>query len=136
FARRSSRLQSRSVVDPGSLSMRSRPSTGLDLDRLIRRDQLDAVRASVQQALPINMLLGLASFLVALHSGHGVVGGLWFTAAMAVNLMRLAVCRAPCAGLAMSPDQSPVSREAASRSIDRHLRLACLAALLSGSVWA
>ena len=116
--------------------MRSRPSTGLDLDRLIRRDQLDAVRASVQQALPINMLLGLASFLVALHSGHGVVGGLWFTAAMAVNLMRLAVCRAPCAGLAMSPDQSPVSREAASRSVDRHLRLACLAALLSGSVWA
>lgn len=116
--------------------MRPRPSTGPHLDRQIRRDQLDAVRASVQQALPINMLLGLASFLVALNSGYGAVGGLWFTASLAVNLLRLGLCRAPCAGLAMPPDELPISGEAAARSIDRHLRLACLVALLSGSVWA
>ena len=116
--------------------MRSRPSTGPHLDRQIRRDQLDAVRASVQQALPINMLLGLASFLVALHSGHGMAGGLWFSASLAVNLLRLGLCRAPCTGLAVSADESPIAGEAAARSVDRHLLLACLAALCSGSVWA
>ncbi|AWI91536.1 GGDEF-domain containing protein [Methylobacterium sp. DM1] len=116
--------------------MRSRPSTGPHLDRQIRRDQLDAVRGSVQQALPINMLLGLASFLVALHSGYGVAGGVWFSASMAVNLLRLGLCRAPCAGLAIAADESPIAERAAARSVDRHLVLACLAALCSGSVWA
>jgi len=116
--------------------MRSRPSTEPHLDRLIRRDQLEAVRASVQQALPVNVLLGLAGFLVALHSGHGAVGGLWFSTSAAVNGLRFGLCRAPCVGLAMSPGRAPISEEAASRAIDRHLWLACLAALLSGSVWA
>ncbi|TFZ55682.1 EAL domain-containing protein [Methylorubrum sp. Q1] len=116
--------------------MRSRSSTEPHLDRLIRRDQLEAVRASVQQALPVNALLGLAGFLVALHSGHGAIGALWFSASTAVNGLRFGLCRAPCAGLAMSPGRAPISEEAAVRSIDRHLWLACLAALLSGSVWA
>ncbi|KQQ14784.1 deoxyuridine 5'-triphosphate nucleotidohydrolase [Methylobacterium sp. Leaf123] len=116
--------------------MRSRSSTEPHLDRLIRRDQLEAVRASVQQALPVNVLLGLAGFLVALHSGHGAVGGLWFSASTAVNGLRFGLCRAPCAGLAMSPGRAAISEAAAARSIDRQLWLACLAALLSGSVWA
>ncbi|MBB2963311.1 bifunctional diguanylate cyclase/phosphodiesterase [Methylobacterium sp. R2-1] len=116
--------------------MRSRPSTGPHLDRLIRGDQLDAVRASMQWALPVNMLLGLTSFLVALHSGHGALGGFWFAASTAANLLRWSLCRAPCAGLVTSSDESPAAGETACRSIDRHLRLACLAALLSGSVWA
>ena len=115
--------------------MRPHPSAGPHLDRLIRRDQLDAVRASVRQALPINMLLGLASFLVAVHSGHGALGAVWFAASTLVNLLRLWLCRTPCPGLAMAPNEAP-SSAAAARSIDRHLRLACLAGLLSGSVWA
>jgi diguanylate cyclase len=116
--------------------MRSRSSTEPHLDRLIRRDQLDAVRGSVQQALPVNALLGLASFLVALHSGHGAAGALWFSASTLVNGLRFGLCRARCEGLAIAADGGTVFGEGASRSVDRHLRLACLAALLSGSVWA
>jgi diguanylate cyclase len=50
---------------------------------LIRRDQLDAMRGSVLAAIPVNMLLGLASILVAYRSGHGTVGAVWFAASCA-----------------------------------------------------
>ncbi len=116
--------------------MRPIPSSGPHLDRQIRRDQRDAVRASVQQALPVNMLLGLAGFLVAMHSGHGAAGALWFSASTAVNLLRLSLCRAPFADRMHPPDGSSIPAESAADAVDRDLRLACLAALLSGSVWA
>ncbi|MBD8908712.1 putative bifunctional diguanylate cyclase/phosphodiesterase [Methylorubrum zatmanii] len=116
--------------------MRLVRSAGPHLDKLIRRDQLESARASLQQSLPINGLLGLASFLVALNSGHGPLGGMWFSASIAVNLLRLGLSRAPCLGLATLPEGASSSREMAARSIDRHLQLACLAALLSGLVWA
>ena len=115
--------------------MRPVRSAGPQLDKLIRRDQLEAARASLQQSLPINGLLGLASCLVAIHSGHGTLGGVWFSASTAVNLLRLGLCRAPCPGLA-TPTDGTSSGETAARSIDWHLQLACLAALLSGLVWA
>ncbi|MEH3117531.1 MAG: EAL domain-containing protein [Methylorubrum populi] len=116
--------------------MRPYPSTGSHLDKLIRRDQLEAVRASVRQALPVNVLLGLAGFLVAAQAGHGMAGGLWFAASSAANLLRFGLCRAPCPGLMASADVSSAQAEEAARSVDRHLSLACLFALLSGSVWA
>lgn len=34
-------------------------------DALVRRDQLEAMRGTVLAAIPVNMLLGLASILVA-----------------------------------------------------------------------
>lgn len=97
--------------------------------RLIRRDQLEAVRRSVLIAIPVNALLGLASLLVAANAGLGRAGAIWFAASTVVNLLRVGLCRADCAGL-RGVDA------AAERSVDRHLSLSSLAALLSGLVWA
>ncbi len=97
--------------------------------RLTRRDQLEAVRQSVRIAMPVNGLLGLASLLVAGNAGLWRVGAVWFAASSAANLLRVGLYRADCAGL-RGVDA------AAGRSVDRHLTLASLAALLSGLVWA
>ncbi|AWN38246.1 putative bifunctional diguanylate cyclase/phosphodiesterase [Methylobacterium radiodurans] len=105
-------------------------------DWLIRRDQLDAVRRSVLGAIPINVLLGLAGTLVAAHAGEMRAGLIWFAVSTGVNLLRVGLCQAPCPGLALTPATSPEQAPAAARSIDRHLRLCWLAALLSGTVWA
>ncbi len=105
-------------------------------DWLIRRDQLDAVRRSVLQAIPVNALLGLAGTLVAAHAGELRAGLIWFAASTAANLLRAGLCRAPCLGLALTPATPPEQAVAAARSIDRRLRLCWLAALLSGMVWA
>ena len=82
-------------------------------------------------AIPINMVLGVIALVVAIHSGQGFAGMAWFAASTVANLLRLALCHAPCAGL--SPSAQP---EAAARSVDRHLRLVQASALLSGLVWA
>lgn len=105
-------------------------------DWLIRRDQLDAVRRSVLSAIPINALLGLAGVFVAAHADRTEAGLIWFAASSAANLLRVALCRARCPGLALTPATPPEQAVAAARSIDRHLRLSWLAALLSGTVWA
>ena len=105
-------------------------------DALIRRDQLEAMRGSVLTAIPVNMLLGLASLLVAFRSDHGSAGALWYAASTGVNLLRIALCRAPCLGLSLTADMPPRMAEAATHSIDRHLRANIAVAFLSGSVWA
>ena len=105
-------------------------------DSLIRRDQLEALRGGVLSAIPVNMLLGLASVLVAYRSGHGTVGAVWFAASTSVNLLRIVLCRARCVGLALTADMPPTMAAAAVRSIDRHLRACTVAAFLSGAVWA
>ncbi|GJE28881.1 putative bifunctional diguanylate cyclase/phosphodiesterase [Methylobacterium organophilum] len=116
--------------------MRLIRSVGPQLERLIRRDQLEAVRMSVQHAIPVNMLLGLTGALVALHASHGLAGGLWFGASTLVNLVRIGLCRAPNPGLGLTPETPAEQADEAAQAIDRHLRLACLAALASGLVWA
>jgi diguanylate cyclase len=103
---------------------------------LVRRDQLEAVRGSVLAAIPVNMLLGVASVLVAYRSGHGDAGALWFAASTTVNLLRIALCRAPCSGLSLTAEMAPDMARAAARSVDLHLRACTAAALLSGLVWA
>ncbi|KAA0123015.1 EAL domain-containing protein [Methylobacterium sp. P1-11] len=105
-------------------------------DALIRRDQLDAMRGSVLAAIPVNMLLGLASLLVAYRSGHGTAGAVWFAASTSVNLLRITLCRIPCLGLALTADMTPSLAAHAGRSIDRRLRAFTAAAFLSGVVWA
>ena len=106
------------------------------LDRLIRRDQLDAVRRSVLQAIPVNMLLGVFGTLVAVHAGQGRAGAIWLAASTVANLLRIGLCRAPCSGLSLTAEDPPERAAAAARETDRHLRLCSLAALLSGLVWA
>ena len=120
-----------------------RPSAGASLgpaapapNALIRRDQLQAVRGSVLSAIPVNMLLGLASVLVAVRSGHGQAGALWYAASTGVNLLRVGLCRAPCPGLALTEDMPRHMAAMAARSIDRHLRACTAAAFLSGLIWA
>jgi diguanylate cyclase (GGDEF)-like protein len=117
-----SALRSLQEVDPG-------------LGRLIRRDQLDAIRQSVLRAIPVNMILGLTGTLVAVQAGRGEMGAAWFAVSTLANVLRIALCRAPCAGLALDA-ATPPAAEAAARLVDRHLALSSLAALLSGLVWA
>lgn len=106
------------------------------LGKQIRRDQLEAVRSSVLNAIPINMLLGVTATLVAVHTGVGMLGASWLAASTSVNILRIALCRAPCLGLSLSEGMPPEMAQAAERSVDDHLRLACLIAFLSGLVWA
>ncbi|MFE1602974.1 putative bifunctional diguanylate cyclase/phosphodiesterase [Methylobacterium sp. ID0610] len=111
-------------------------SAAPNLGDLIRRDQLEAVRQSVRNAIPVNMILGVTGTLVAWEAGHGTAGLIWLGLSSAANLLRISLCRAPCLGLSLTASMPAEMAAAAARSIDRHLRLATLAALLSGLVWA
>ncbi|MGU3406316.1 putative bifunctional diguanylate cyclase/phosphodiesterase [Methylobacterium brachiatum] len=115
-------------------------ATSDDPDRrsqaLVRRDQLEAVRRSVLTAIPVNMLLGLASVLVAFQAGNGRAGLIWYAASTGANLLRIGLCRTACPGLALTAAMPPDMAQEAARSLDGHLRACTLAALLSGLVWA
>ncbi|MGF3021793.1 putative bifunctional diguanylate cyclase/phosphodiesterase [Methylobacterium aquaticum] len=119
----------------GPGSDRPRGGDSPDLSASIRRDQLEAVRRSVQHAMPVNALLGVTGAVVAAHAGLGRAGLAWFAMSSAVNLARFGLCRAPCLGLAAPEGARPGQARAAAQAIDRHLRLATLAAFLSGLVW-
>lgn len=106
------------------------------LSRMVRTDQLVAVRRSVLAAIPINIALSLGVMLVAFNSGRAVGGLWWLLLSLAVNAARIVICRLPFApspgvtperGVAVSPDAKPV---------EWHLRLAALCAAASGGVWA
>lgn len=103
---------------------------------LVRRDQLKSMRASVGTAIPVSMLLALASMLVAYRSGYGEAGAIWFTASIVAQLIRLGLCHVPCHGLGLTSDTPRAMAGAAIRSVDRHLGASIAAALLSGLVWA
>lgn len=103
---------------------------------LVRRDQLEVMRGSTLAAIPVNMLLGLASTLVAYRSGHGEAGAIWFAISTVANLLRIGLCRMPCLGLSLTADASPALTARTAQSIDRHLRACIAAACLSGTVWA
>ncbi len=94
------------------------------------------MRGSVLAAIPVNMLLGLASMLVAYRSGHGEAGAIWFALSTIVNLIRIGLCRAPCLGLGLTPETTPAMAIASIASVERHLRACIAAAFLSGLVWA
>jgi diguanylate cyclase (GGDEF)-like protein len=106
------------------------------LDQLILRDQLEAVRASLLQAIPINMLLGLASALVATNAGHGRAGWAWFACSTIANLLRILLCVSPCFGLTERVEASSAISDSSIRSVRWQLRLNVLAAAGSGCVWA
>jgi diguanylate cyclase len=123
--------------DPGMPVLDGSPGwPDLGRDVLVRRDQLAAVRQGVLAAIPVNILLGLASLLVAFHSGAGEAGAVWFAASTGVNLLRIGLCRASCPGLGLTAGLTPGMAAEASRSLDRHLRACTSAAFLSGVVWA
>lgn len=108
----------------------------LQLDQLILRDQLEAVRASLLEAIPVNMLLGFASALVAANAGHGEAGWAWFGGSTLANLLRIFLCVSPCFGLTERVEASSAISDRSIQSVRWQLRLNVLAALGSGCVWA
>src|SRR6187402_1471773 len=98
------------------------------LRHLIRADQLLAVRRTVLLSIPVNILLGIASVLVAWTSGQAEAGLFWFAASLSINVLRILLCRLP-----LAPAEATWDREL---SVDQHLRVHWILALLSGAVWA
>lgn len=100
------------------------------LQHAIVLDQLLAVRRTVRISIPINILLGLASVLVAVHAGKGELGVIWFLNSLAVNVARFVLCRRPIEELPSGSSKMPAW------SVERHLLVHCILACLSGFVWA
>ena len=97
--------------------------------RMVRADQLAAVRQSVLAAIPINMVLSCVGALVAWHAGRASEGLWWLALSMTVNVLRALISKGYIAPLtpAASSDGAQV---------ERHLRIASLCAAASGCVWA
>ncbi|WP_103120503.1 putative bifunctional diguanylate cyclase/phosphodiesterase [Methylopila sp. Yamaguchi] len=92
------------------------------LPHLIRSDQLAAVRRSVLLSIPVNVVLGITSALVAWNSGQTKAGLIWFAASCVPNSFRMMLCR-------LAETTNPAV-------VDRRLKLHSAAALSSGLVWA
>ncbi|MDP9901383.1 putative bifunctional diguanylate cyclase/phosphodiesterase [Variovorax ginsengisoli] len=99
------------------------------LSRMVRADQLTAVRQSVLAAIPINMVLSCVGALVAWHAGRAIEGLWWLALSLTVNVLRILVCKSDIA----SPS-SPMASDG--RHVERHLRIASVWAAASGGVWA
>ncbi|WP_418132710.1 EAL domain-containing protein [Variovorax sp. 375MFSha3.1] len=106
------------------------------LSRMVRTDQMVAVRRSVLAAIPINVVLSCVAALVALNAGRAFEGMCWLLLSLMVNGVRSYICRwpfapwpgiVPEAGIATSPD---------AHSVEWHLRVAAAMAAVSGCVWA
>lgn len=94
------------------------------IEKLLRRDQLIAIRETVLVALRVNVLLGLTVLLVAWHSDRLLAGIIWFSISCAANLWRVIL-------LYRLPDSGNV----ADMPIDSTLRWAEISAFLSGLIW-
>ncbi|UXN61811.1 putative bifunctional diguanylate cyclase/phosphodiesterase [Phyllobacterium zundukense] len=106
----------------------------LPLRHLIAADQLLAVRRSMLISVPVSIILGLISLLVALHYGQGLAGLLWFLASSLVNVVRMLLCRFPVRLLDPGGPVEPKNLDPA--SVRQHLFLQSLVAAASGVVWA
>lgn len=106
----------------------------LPLQHLIAADQLLAVRRSMLISVPVSIILGLISLLVALHYGQGLAGLLWFLASSLVNAARMFLCRFPVRLLDHGGPVEPKNLDPA--SVRQHLFLQSLMAAISGVVWA
>ncbi|WP_343651971.1 bifunctional diguanylate cyclase/phosphodiesterase [Herbaspirillum sp.] len=115
------------------------PAPSAPLRQLIRSDQLMALRQTVLLSMPVNMLLGLISTVVAWRSDKLAIALVWLTCSGLVNIARVLACRIPVQRLAAA---LPFLRERHSHRTDAdsvtelNLRLHALLALLSGIVWA
>lgn len=106
------------------------------LSRMVRTDQLVAVRRSVLSAIPINVVLSFTAALVALNSNRAFEGLSWLLLALVANGVRSYICRwafAPSPGVVT---ESGVAVSATGRPVEWHLRLAAVMAAVSGLVWA
>jgi diguanylate cyclase len=106
----------------------------LSLQDLILADQLMAVRRSMLISVPVSIILGLTSLLVAFHYGHALAGLLWFFASTLVNTARIVLCRSPIRLLSSDDPVEPTNLDPA--SVKNHLFLQSATAAISGVVWA
>ena len=106
----------------------------LPLQHLIAADQLLAVRRSMLISVPVSIILGLISLLVAVHYGQGLAGLLWFVASSLVNVARIFLCRFPVRLLDPAGPVEPKNLDPA--SVRQHLFLQSAMAAISGIVWA
>jgi len=106
----------------------------LPLQHLIAADQLMAVRRSMYISVPVSIILGLTSLLVAFHYGHGLAGLSWFVASSLVNAARMLLCRYPVRLLDPTSPVEPKNFDPA--SVRQHLLLQAIMAAISGVVWA
>lgn len=95
------------------------------LQHRIRGDQLLAVRRTVLMSIPVNVLLGVASVLVAWNAGLGATAVAWFAVSSAVNLLRLVLSRMPLP-----------AADVRGWSVQQHLHAHWALALAGGVVWA
>ena len=93
-----------------------------------------AVRRSMLISVPVSIILGLISLLVALHYGQGLAGLLWFFASSLVNVARMLLCRFPYGCLIPHDPVEPKNLDPA--SVKQHLFLQSVMAATSGVVWA
>ncbi|AYR22523.1 bifunctional diguanylate cyclase/phosphodiesterase [Herbaspirillum rubrisubalbicans] len=107
--------------------------------KLIRADQLMALRKTVLLSMPVNMLLGLISTFVAWRADKLPIALLWLACSGVVNVLRVLACRIPVERLAallpwLGQGQQPDAR--VDPVTELNLRLHWMLALLSGIVWA
>ncbi|MFP5475896.1 MAG: GGDEF-domain containing protein, partial [Gammaproteobacteria bacterium] len=112
-----------------------------ELRRMVRHDQMVAVRHSVLAAIPINAVLTVAALLMAYSGGELAMGVVWAMLSALVNITRAIVCRLPYRGPQDAPSGEPAApalsgRWWRTRSVEWHLRAATLLGLCSGLVWA
>ncbi len=115
-------------------TIRPPETDSLSLDDLILADQLMAVRRSMLISVPVSIILGVISVLVAVYYGLGLAGLLWFFASSVVNVARIVLCRFPVRLL--NPDGSAEPRNMDPSSVRQHLSWQSAMAAASGVVWA
>ncbi|HSU21939.1 MAG TPA: EAL domain-containing protein [Variovorax sp.] len=92
------------------------------LARMVRRDQLVMLRASVRSAIPINLILSVTAMLVAAHAGLVAEGLAWLALSVVVNVARHVLCGQPF--------------EDSAAGVERQLRRMVAASVVAGAVWA
>jgi diguanylate cyclase (GGDEF)-like protein len=110
--------------------------TDQSLSDQILLDQLLALRRTVRLSIPVNILLGLASTLVAWQSGVGKVGLAWFSVSLLVNGLRIWLCQSQFSPQSQTRKTSIQARMRSLDSVTGHLRLHMILAIFSGIVWA
>ncbi|MDP9573871.1 UNVERIFIED_ORG: diguanylate cyclase (GGDEF)-like protein [Agrobacterium larrymoorei] len=105
----------------------------ISLRDAVLTDQLFAVRKTVAISIPVNMLLGLASLLVAIHDNKTVIASFWFACSSIVNIFRLALCRLPVQRRGRQAGATILGVPCL--GVSSHLRIHTALAFVSGLVW-
>ncbi|KTT14584.1 putative bifunctional diguanylate cyclase/phosphodiesterase [Pseudacidovorax intermedius] len=110
-----------------------------ELQRIVRYEQMVAVRHSVLTAIPVNLALSVAAAGMAHYAGKTMLGLAWLGLSVVVNLLRAIVCRMPCrppsGAVPTEAARAPARSWWATRPVEWHLSASWLFGLASGLVW-